>query len=42
VDKVWKYDGAMERVPTALEIANSIANVGYKHILMDREKVLFF
>lgn len=42
MDKVWKFDGSMDREPTPLEIANSIANVGFTNIVLDKEKTTVF
>lgn len=37
MDQVWKFDGAMTYPPTAKEISNSIARVGYKKIVLNKE-----
>ncbi len=37
VDKVWRYDGTMTHKPTAEEISNSIAKIGYQNILVDKD-----
>lgn len=35
LDKVWKFDGSMTKMPTPDEIAKSVAKVGYKNIVLD-------
>lgn len=35
IDKVWRFDGSMEQMPTDNEIKHSIEKVGYKNILLD-------
>ena len=42
MDKVWKFDGSMDHEPTPLEIASSIANVGFTNIVLDKEKTTVF
>jgi thiamine biosynthesis lipoprotein len=35
LDKIWKFDGSMDTMPSADAIRNSVAKVGYKHIVLD-------
>lgn len=42
VDKVWRYDGTMTHKPTAEEISNSIAKIGYQNILVDKDAKTVF
>lgn len=35
MDKIWKFDGTMERVPSKKALKKSIANVNYKNIVLD-------
>ncbi|MCJ7467860.1 MAG: FAD:protein FMN transferase [Maribacter sp.] len=42
IDKVWHFDGRMTQKPTAEEIANSVAKIGYQNILLDKEKQTVF
>lgn len=35
MDKIWKFDGSMKGMPSAEEIKNSVAKVGYKNIELD-------
>jgi len=42
MDKVWKFDGTMEYEPTHEEIEKSIANVGYKKIILNEEDRTIF
>lgn len=32
MDKIWKFDGSMEMMPTEEEIKQSVSKVGYQHI----------
>tara|TARA_R110002033_G_scaffold28871_7_gene64872 strand:+ start:1434 stop:2429 length:996 start_codon:yes stop_codon:yes gene_type:complete len=42
MDQVWKFDGTMKYPPTAKEISNSIARVGYKKIVLNKENSTVF
>ncbi len=42
MDRVWKYDGSMTRMPTEEEIKQSVARIGFRHILLDKEKQTVF
>lgn len=35
LDKIWKFDGSMTRMPSEEAIKNSVTKVGYGHILLD-------
>ena len=35
MDKIWKFDGTMEKLPSKKAIRKSIANVNYKNIVLD-------
>ncbi len=35
MDRIWKFDGSMKRLPTNGEVAASVAKVGYKNIILD-------
>ncbi len=42
MDKIWKFDGSMERMPTATELKKSIAKVGHQKIVLNEEKSTVF
>ncbi|MCG2460970.1 FAD:protein FMN transferase [Flavobacteriaceae bacterium F89] len=42
MDEVWKFDGSMNHPPTPLQIKRSIAKVGYKKIILNREQGTVF
>ncbi|MEO1011723.1 MAG: FAD:protein FMN transferase [Bacteroidota bacterium] len=42
MDKIWKFDGSMEHLPTEAQIKKSIAKVGYKKIVLDPQKNTVF
>ncbi|MCX2575872.1 FAD:protein FMN transferase [Pedobacter sandarakinus] len=42
MDKIWKFDGSMEKMPTAAAIAKSVEKVGYKNIELDRANSTIF
>ena len=35
MDKIWKFDGSMVKMPTLEEIKRSVAKVGYQNIILD-------
>jgi len=37
MDKIWKFDGSMTRMPEEDEIKQSVAKVGYKNIILNKE-----
>jgi thiamine biosynthesis lipoprotein len=42
MDKIWKFDGSMKRMPTAEEIKNSVAKVGYQNIIFSSKDTTVF
>lgn len=42
LDNVWKFNIHMDYLPTDVQIANSIANVGYKNIVINKEEQTIF
>ncbi|GAB5472213.1 MAG: FAD:protein FMN transferase [Maribacter sp.] len=42
MDKIWKFDGSMEKMPSATEIKNSVAKVGYRKIILDHDNQTVF
>ena len=42
MDKVWKFDGSLKKMPTEEEIRNSVSKVGYKNILLDKNESTIF
>ena len=42
MDRIWKFDGSMKKMPSKEEIKASIAKVGYQNILLDKEKQTVF
>lgn len=42
MDKVWKFDGTMEEIPTENEIKKAIEKVGYQNILLDEKNSTIF
>ena len=42
MDKIWKFDGSMTRMPTPEEIKNSVSKVGYNNIILNAEKSTIF
>lgn len=42
MDKIWKFDGSMDKMPSEEEIKESVARVGYKKIILDSEKQTVF
>ncbi len=39
MDKIWKYDGSMTKLPTDEERLASISKIGYKRIILNREEL---
>lgn len=35
MDRIWKFDGSMTKMPTPAEIKNSVSKVGYQNIVLD-------
>ena len=42
MDKIWKFDGSMAKMPSEEEVSNSVAKVGYKNILLDKANSTVF
>jgi len=42
MDKIWKFDGAMDAKPTEAELKESVAKVGYRKIILnEKERTVF-
>lgn len=35
MDRLWRYDGTMSTLPDSAAVRRSVANVGYRHIVLD-------
>lgn len=42
MDKIWKFDGSMKAMPTQEAIKKSVEKVGYKNIILDKERRSIF
>lgn len=42
MDRIWKFDGSMTEMPTVEAIKRSVANVGYKNIVLDKKNRTVF
>ncbi|SHI68065.1 thiamine biosynthesis lipoprotein [Aquimarina spongiae] len=42
MDKIWKFDGTVNALPSSAEIKASIANVGFQNIKLNKEKRTVF
>ncbi|PRD53973.1 FAD:protein FMN transferase [Sphingobacterium gobiense] len=42
LDKIWLFDGSMERLPSDDVIRNSVRHVGYQHVILDSTNVTIF
>ncbi len=42
MDRIWKFDGSMNAMPSPEAIKNSVRNVGYQNIVLDRAKSTIF
>jgi thiamine biosynthesis lipoprotein len=42
MDKIWKFDGSMTKMPSPEEIKKSVENVGYKNIILDTNHSTIF
>lgn len=42
MDKIWKFDGSMIKMPSDQEIKASVAKVGYPNIILDKDKSTVF
>ena len=42
MDKIWKFDGSMRKMPSEEDVRASVTKVGYNNILLDKEKFTVF
>ena len=42
MDKIWKFDGSMQNMPSKQEITKSVAKVGYEKIILNTEERTVF
>lgn len=42
MDKIWRFDGSMKQMPSADEVKQSVANVGYQNIILDSVNCTIF
>ncbi|MGJ8745062.1 FAD:protein FMN transferase [Polaribacter sp.] len=42
MDKIWKFDSSMKKMPSEKEISASVDKVGYKNIVLDKTKHTVF
>lgn len=42
MDKIWRFDGTMDSIPSETEIKNSIAKIGYQKIILDPSEQTVF
>jgi thiamine biosynthesis lipoprotein len=42
MDKIWKFDGSMTKMPSPEEIKKSVEKVGYKNIILDAKNSTIF
>ncbi|MEM1258596.1 MAG: FAD:protein FMN transferase [Bacteroidota bacterium] len=42
MDRIWKYDGTMDRMPTETQIKASVEKIGYQKIELDQEEQTVF
>lgn len=42
MDRIWKFDGSMISMPSDEEIQKSVAKVGYKNIILNKENTSIF
>jgi thiamine biosynthesis lipoprotein len=42
MDKIWKFDGSMKKMPTPEEIQKSVERVGYQNIILDPNNLTIF
>jgi len=42
MDKVWKFDGSMKKIPGHKAIKRSVAKIGFQHIILDQEHQTVF
>ncbi len=42
MDKIWKYDGSMTKLPSEEEVAKSVSKVGFRNIVLNPEQQTVF
>jgi len=42
MDKIWKFDGSMKKMPSKEEIKKSVAKVGYQNIILNAKDTTIF
>lgn len=42
MDKIWKFDGSMKKMPSQEAIKNSVAKVGYQNIVLNEKNTTIF
>lgn len=42
MDRIWKFDGTMTKMPTAEVIKRSVAKVGYQNIILNKQQSTIF
>ena len=42
MDRIWKFDGSMKKMPSPEEIKASVSKVGYQNIILDKENSTIF
>lgn len=42
MDKIWKYDGSMTKMPSKEALKNSVAKIGYQNIVLDKRAQTVF
>ncbi len=42
MDKIWKFDGSMTKMPSDEEIKSSVSKIGYQNVLLDKENSTVF
>jgi thiamine biosynthesis lipoprotein len=42
MDKIWKFDGSMDKIPSEESIQQSVKKVGYQNIILDKEQSSVF
>jgi len=42
MDRIWKFDGSMTKMPSKEEIIASVENVGYQNIVLDKKNSTIF
>ncbi|WP_233194475.1 FAD:protein FMN transferase [Aquimarina sp. I32.4] len=42
MDKIWKFDGSVNKMPSKEDIMASVEKVGHKYIILDKEKLTVF